>query len=90
MGQPLQQQQHPGRRWPYSWHVGADGHVSIVVSVHDLFQPWRYLAHVSSGAVSHRDVMRAIELFGTEVAGLVAAELRGQQTTEPVAAIRTP
>jgi hypothetical protein len=58
------------------------------VSVHDLFQPERYLAHMSIGAVSHRDVMRAIELFSDEVAGLVAAELRGQQLAEPVAALR--
>ena len=52
-----------------------------IVSVQELFQPERYLAHMSIGAVSHRDVMRAIELLGTEVAGLVAAELRGLQTT---------
>jgi alkanesulfonate monooxygenase SsuD/methylene tetrahydromethanopterin reductase-like flavin-dependent oxidoreductase (luciferase family) len=54
-----------------------------IVSVHDLFQPERYLAHMSIGAVSHRDVMRAIELFGTEVAEAVAPELRGRTTTEP-------
>jgi probable LLM family oxidoreductase len=54
-----------------------------IVSVHDLFQPERYLAHMSIGAVSHRDVMRAIELYGTEVAEAVAAELRGRTTTEP-------
>jgi probable LLM family oxidoreductase len=53
-----------------------------IVAVHDLFQPERYLAHMSIGAVSHRDVMRAIELFGTEVAGLVSAELRERQTAE--------
>jgi len=47
-----------------------------IVAVHELFQPERYLAHMSIGAVSHRDVMRAIELFGTEVAGLVAAEVK--------------
>ena len=45
---------------------------------------------MSIGAVSHRDVMRAIELLGTEVAGLVAAELRERPTTEPVPALRTP
>jgi probable LLM family oxidoreductase len=50
-----------------------------IVAVHDLFQPERYLAHMSIGAVSHRDVMRAIELFGTEVAGLVAAEVRERE-----------
>jgi probable LLM family oxidoreductase len=61
-----------------------------IVSVHELFQPERYLAHLNIGAVSHRDVMRAIELFGTEVAERVTAELRGRQTTEPVASLRTP
>ena len=40
-----------------------------------MFRPERYLAHISIGAVSHRDVMRAIELFGTEVAPLVEREI---------------
>jgi propanediol utilization protein len=60
-----------------------------IVSVHDLFQPERYLAHMSIGAVSHRDVMHAIELFGTEVASLVAAELQGQRRTEPAPALHS-
>ena len=60
-----------------------------IVSFHDLFQPERYLAHMSIGAVSHRDVMQAIELFGTEVAGLVAAELRGRRAAEPVPTLRS-
>ena len=51
-----------------------------IVSVHDLFQPERYLAHMSIGAVSHRDVMRAIELLGTEVAPAVRAALEPTQT----------
>jgi probable LLM family oxidoreductase len=46
-----------------------------IVSVQRLFRPERYLAHMSIGAVAHRDVMRAIELFGTEVAPLVEREL---------------
>jgi hypothetical protein len=45
---------------------------------------------MSIGAVSHRDVMRAIELLGTEVAGIVAAELRGRPTTPPAQALGTP
>jgi probable LLM family oxidoreductase len=45
-----------------------------IVSVHELFRPQRYLAHISIGAVSHRDVMHAIELFGTEVAPTVERE----------------
>ena len=46
-----------------------------IVAIHELFGPERYLAHMSLGAVEHRDVMRAIELFGTKVAPLVAGEL---------------
>jgi alkanesulfonate monooxygenase SsuD/methylene tetrahydromethanopterin reductase-like flavin-dependent oxidoreductase (luciferase family) len=42
---------------------------------HDLFGHQRYLAHMSLGAVAHRDVLRAIELFGTEVVPRVRAEL---------------
>jgi probable LLM family oxidoreductase len=45
-----------------------------IVSFQELFRPERYLAHISMGAVSHADVMRAIELFGTEVAPLVVRE----------------
>ena len=36
-------------------------------------EPERYLAHISIGAVEHKDVMHAIELFGTRVAPLVRA-----------------
>ena len=55
-----------------------------------LFQPERYLAHISIGAVAHRDVMRAIELFGTEVAPLVEREVtsndpRNAKAREPLA-----
>jgi probable LLM family oxidoreductase len=47
-----------------------------IVEVNDLFRPERYLAHMSIGAVEHRAVMRAIELFGTKVAPLVEAATR--------------
>jgi alkanesulfonate monooxygenase SsuD/methylene tetrahydromethanopterin reductase-like flavin-dependent oxidoreductase (luciferase family) len=42
---------------------------------HELFGHERYLAQMSVGAVAHADVMRSIELFGTEVAPLVRAEV---------------
>src|SRR3954453_12857875 len=45
-----------------------------IVSIHELFRPERYLAHISIGAVSHGDVMRAIELFGTQVAPIIEQE----------------
>jgi len=42
---------------------------------HELFGNQRFLAHTSLGDVAHRDVLRSIELFGTEVAPLVRAEV---------------
>ena len=51
-----------------------------IVSVHELFRPERYLAHISIGAVSHHDVLRAIELFGTQVAPIVERETAANTT----------
>ena len=42
---------------------------------HELFGHQRYLAQMAAGEIAHRDVMRSIERFGTEVAPLVRAEL---------------
>jgi probable LLM family oxidoreductase len=57
-----------------------------IVAYHELFRPERYLGHVSIGAVPHQDVMRAIELFGTEVAPLVEKEIaRNAKAREPLA-----
>ena len=42
---------------------------------HELFGHHRYLAQMSVGAVAHRDVLRSIELFATEVAPVVRAEV---------------
>ena len=42
---------------------------------HELFGHQRYLAQMSVGPVAHADVLRSIELFGTEVAPLVRAEV---------------
>jgi probable LLM family oxidoreductase len=46
-----------------------------IVFEHQLFGHDRYVGQMSVGAVEHRDVMRSIELFGTEVAPLVRREL---------------
>jgi probable LLM family oxidoreductase len=51
-----------------------------ILSFHELFRPERYLAHISIGAVSHTDVMRAIELFGTEVAPIIQYETAPRAT----------
>ena len=40
---------------------------------HELFGHQRYLAQMSVGGVEHKDVLRSIELFGTEVAQCVRA-----------------
>ncbi len=42
---------------------------------HGLFANERYIAQMSVGAVEHRDVLRSMELFGTEVAPVVRAEI---------------
>ena len=46
---------------------------------YELFGNQRYGGQMSVGAVAHRDVLRSIELFGTEVAPLVRAELARRQ-----------
>src|ERR1700744_4216163 len=46
----------------------------------ELFANSRYVGQMSVGAVPHRDVMRAIELFGTVVAPAVRAEVARRQT----------
>jgi probable LLM family oxidoreductase len=70
----------PSGRAEYEALAGPAGPLAVgspeevaekIVRIHELFQPERYLAHISIGAVEHRDVMRAIELFGTKVAPLV-------------------
>ena len=42
---------------------------------HELFANSRYVGQMSVGAVAHADVMRSLELFGTEVAPIVRAEV---------------
>ena len=41
---------------------------------------------MSVGAVAHHDVMQSIELFGTEVAPVVRAEVERRTSTEVQAA----
>jgi alkanesulfonate monooxygenase SsuD/methylene tetrahydromethanopterin reductase-like flavin-dependent oxidoreductase (luciferase family) len=72
----------PSGRAEYEALAGPAGPLAVgspeevaekIVRVHELFRPERYLAHLSIGAVAHRDVMHAIELYGTKVAPLVRA-----------------
>jgi probable LLM family oxidoreductase len=51
---------------------------------HQLFGHQRYIGQMSVGAVAHADVMRSIELFGTEVAPIVRAEVARRAAPAPV------
>jgi probable LLM family oxidoreductase len=53
---------------------------------HELFGHDRYIGQMSLGAVEHRDVMRSIELFGTEVAPAVREELARRESPAPAQA----
>jgi probable LLM family oxidoreductase len=53
---------------------------------HELFANDRYVGQMSVGAVAHRDVMRSIELFATEVAPIVRAEVERRQAGDAVRA----
>jgi probable LLM family oxidoreductase len=58
-----------------------------IISFQQLFNPERYLAHISIGAVAHAEVMHAIELFGTEVAPMVNQEIRPEPAAVPENAV---
>jgi probable LLM family oxidoreductase len=53
---------------------------------HELFGHQRYIAQMSVGAVAHRDVMRSIELYGTQVAPVVREEVARREPVAPAPA----
>jgi probable LLM family oxidoreductase len=56
--------------------VGSPAQVAEkILSEHALFGHQRYIGQMSVGAVTHGDALRSMELFGTEVAPVVRAEL---------------
>ncbi len=56
--------------------VGSPEEVATkILFEHELFDNDRYIGQMSVGAVAHKDVMRSIELFGTQVAPLVRDEV---------------
>jgi probable LLM family oxidoreductase len=56
--------------------VGSSEQVAEkILYEHERFAHQRYIGQMSVGSVEHRDVLRSIELFGTEVAPLVRAEV---------------
>ncbi|HUA02353.1 MAG TPA: LLM class flavin-dependent oxidoreductase [Solirubrobacteraceae bacterium] len=56
-----------------------------VLFEHELFANQRYVGQMSVGAVAHKDVMRSIELFGTQVAPVVRAEVERRESALRVA-----
>jgi probable LLM family oxidoreductase len=46
---------------------------------HELFGNERYVGQMSVGAVAHADVLKSIELFGTQVAPIVRAEVERRE-----------
>jgi alkanesulfonate monooxygenase SsuD/methylene tetrahydromethanopterin reductase-like flavin-dependent oxidoreductase (luciferase family) len=69
--------------------VGSPGQVAEkILFEHELFGHQRYIAQMSVGAVEHQDVMRSIELYGTQVAPVVRAEIaRREPASEPAAPV---
>ncbi len=49
--------------------------IEKILLQHEIFGHQRFLAQLSVGDIAHRDVLRAIELLGTEVAPAVRAEV---------------
>jgi probable LLM family oxidoreductase len=67
--------------------VGSPAQVAEkILFEHELFGHQRYLAQMSVGAVAHSDVLRSIELFGTEVAPVVRAEVQRREALAAAAA----
>ena len=56
--------------------VGSPAEVTEkILFQHEIFGHDRFLLQLSVGTMPHRDLLRAIELFGTEVAPAVRAAL---------------
>jgi probable LLM family oxidoreductase len=53
-----------------------------ILAEHELFGHDRFLAHISVGTLPHEHAMRAIELYGTEVAPIVRAALEPAEAVE--------
>jgi hypothetical protein len=56
-------------------HVGSPQEViDKILFEHEVFANDRFLLHISVGTLQHQSVMRAIEMFGTQVAPVVRRE----------------
>ena len=77
---PMRRGQFEGARSPRgALLVGSPEEVTgKILAQHELFGHDRFMAQISVGALPHERTMRAIELFGTEVAPAVREELSPQ------------
>jgi probable LLM family oxidoreductase len=57
--------------------------VDKILAQHELFGHDRYLLQMTVGSLPHREVLRSIELFGTEVAPAVRRALRSEPAATP-------
>ena len=75
---PMTREQYLGLKSPPgALAVGSPEEVvEKILFQHELFGNTRYLGHMSLGAVDHADVLRSIELFGTQVAPAVREEVQ--------------
>jgi probable LLM family oxidoreductase len=82
---PMRRGQFEGGRSPRgALLVGSLEEVTEkILSQHEIFGHDRFMAQISVGAIPHEKVMRAIELFGTEVAPAVRKELSPQPAKRP-------
>jgi probable LLM family oxidoreductase len=62
--------------------------VEKILFQHELFGHQRFLIQLTVGTIAHDRVMRAIELFGTEVAPVVRQELARRESAPALAAER--
>jgi len=90
---PAGQRQYEALRAPNgALAVGSPEQVAEkILFEHELFGHDRYIGQMSVGAVAHRDVLRSMELFGTQVAPLVREELARREVrtdAPPTAAAR--
>ena len=84
---PLTQQQYDALRAPRgALLVGSPQEVAEkILFQHDLFGHERFLAQTSVGTLPHGQVMRSIELFGTEVAPIVREEVARREASADAA-----
>ena len=85
---PSGRPQYEALRSPHgALNVGSPAEVAEKILLgRELFGNDRYIGQMSVGAVAHRDVLRSMERFGTEVAPLVRAEVARRESAAPTPA----